>query len=147
LSDSDKQLIIALRVSGQSNTNVAKTVGVHPVTSSRTYSEFLRAVSPVIDVVSTDWRRDLANKAITAIAAGLSHDGDPFKRASLGISTLTGLGQLEQQANSINVSALISRTPEHVIGRYISLEEETTSNVAIADGTESNVDDRQVDES
>jgi len=68
-----------------------------------------------------DWREDLREKAVHAIRSGLTHEKDPYKQAGIGVQTLKGLGEFENET-SVNIGALMSSIPENARGRYITLE-------------------------
>jgi len=136
LTDIQKQTIAVLRVQGLSNNAIASKLGLHPITVSKSYSEFRRDAAGVIDDLGNDWRRDMKILAVRAVKRALADESDKYKSGNLGVSALRGLGEFEQEGSTLNMAALINAVPEQFRDRYISSEDLKPGIAEIADGTE-----------
>jgi len=136
LTDLEKQTICAMRTQGVSNQKIADSLGLHPVTVSKTYHSFLRAASPIIDDLG-DWRRDMKILAVKAVKRGLTDESDKYKAGNLGVQALRGIGEFEQEGNTLNFQALINSIPANMRARYISSEDLKIELGTTGDGTQS----------
>ena len=128
--------IIADRSAGMSCTVIAEKYGVDKATVSRVCKKFRQEVPQAeMSIDLENWKQQLRAKAIAAIDAALDSAFDPYKRASVGIATLKGLGEFSQE-NAIQVNHFdINNIPAELRDRYIqSPEDEKVVHMIYKDG-------------
>ena len=93
LSDPQRQAIIVAVSSGRSQTSVAKEFGVHLNTVNRIINTVRNTTKQAgITASGSDWRQSQTQRAVRAVDAGLDATDDPYKRATIGVQALKGLG-------------------------------------------------------
>jgi hypothetical protein len=134
LTDVQKQTIAVLRTQGLSNSAIAAKMGLHPITVSKSYSEFRRDAAGVIDDLGNDWRRDMKILAVRAVKRALADESDKYKSGNIGVQALRGIGEFERDGNTVNVAAIISSIPPDMRDRYLSSEDLEPRVVSVEDG-------------
>lgn len=121
LNSAEKQAVIAAVAMGQPKTIVAQQFGVHVNTIHNLCASVRRLDHPA-NPLAKDWKEGARVKARTAVEAGLDAAGDPYKRASIGVKVLEGLGDLQTGAHlqvegtvQMVVSWSGSRQPERTL--------------------------------
>jgi len=61
------------------------------------------------DATSADLRTRIKAKAYSALEGGLDHDADPYKRASIGVKVLEGIGEFIS-GHQVQVDGAVSMT-------------------------------------
>lgn len=119
LTEAEKRAIVAAVAVNGSIQDTAQQFGVHRNTVGQLVQEVRDTV--VNSEFSGDWRSKHKNEAVTAVTSGLTCEDDPYKRATIGVSVLKGLGEY-QGDNQLNVtvSTMIAAVPaewrEEMIG-------------------------------
>jgi hypothetical protein len=134
LTTLQQQEIIAMRMQGASNKAIANKLKLHHVTVCRVYRAFLKASVPIAEDL-TNWRSDLRGLAIKALRRGLADTTDSAKAGNLGVATLRGLGEFENE-NQVHIAALIATVPEAHRDRYLSLDGADGDVIESGDGTQ-----------
>ena len=120
----DKLDILKLRASGLSAPDIAKRLGRSKTTIMYHLNQLNRAKRPAQDEFdATVARNTLRIKGYKAVEAGLDCDEDAYKRGSLGVATLKGLGDFaaDNPSTSINVFyQAIQQLPPDWRNQYVS---------------------------
>jgi hypothetical protein len=94
IDEPTRKAIIADRIAGFTNSQVAAKYGVHPMTVSKFFRRFQKEAPQAEAAISaTDWKQRLKVKSINAIEAGLDCQSDPYKRAGVGLQVMKGIGE------------------------------------------------------
>ena len=73
---------------------------------------------------SFDYRHDIKVRAIEAVRAGLDDSFDNYKRASIGVRALQGIGEFKPDQVAVNILQTFANVPAEMRHRYISNESE-----------------------
>src|SRR5215831_14777788 len=119
--------IIADRSTEMSYTVIAEKYRVDKATVSRVCKKFRQEVPQAeMSIDLENWKQQLKAKTIAAIDAALDSAFDPYKRASVGIAVLKGVGEFAQE-NAIQVNHFdINNIPVELRDRYLSTPEDET---------------------
>jgi hypothetical protein len=69
-----------------------------------------------------DYKNELKMKSIDAIHKGLEHKRDPYKRASLGVNVMKGIGEFQNDGANVNIQNVMASVPPEWRDRYIRLD-------------------------
>jgi len=131
-----RMAIIADRSAGLSCTAIAEKYGVDKATVSRVCSKFRQEVPKAeLSIDLENWKQQLREKAIAAIDAALDAAFDPYKRGSIAVQVLKGLGDFAAE-NAVQVNHFdINNIPPDLLDRYIqSPEDEKVVHMIYKDG-------------
>lgn len=114
LTEAEKRSIVLDRVSGLTNSAVAKKYGISRALASKHYRDFMREATHA-EIVQTpaEFREILKNKAFTAVQAGLDCETDQYRRATIGIQVLKGIGEF-QPDQVLGVGQIIVNLPSEM---------------------------------
>ena len=124
LTPHQRSAIVAEVASGRTQTDVAKAFGV----SSQTVWTLVNAVrkqtdTPALARSQQNWRDSVVAKSQVAIDAGLDHDADPYKRATLGTLVMKGVGEWAGD-NQVSVFVThVSQLPADMRSEYVSSDD------------------------
>jgi len=118
LSPAILQTIVAEHVIGRTNVDIANRLKINKSAVCRVLRVYREAEpkSVVADPVG-DFREDLRREAIKAVRAGLVDDKDSYKRATIGVQTLRGLGEFKDTAVQ-GISVIMSSIPAGLEGYF-----------------------------
>ena len=102
--------MVADKALGMTNKAIAEKYGAHRNTVSRVCKEVREAV-PISALSPVGWREDMMERAKGAVNAGLDAPDDPYRRATVGVQALKGLGQFDNEAASANVAVVFQNMP------------------------------------
>src|SRR5262249_30396873 len=128
--------IIADRSAGMSCTAIAEKYGVDKATVSRVCKKFRQEVPQAeMSIDLENWKQRLREKAIAGIDDALDADFDPYKRGSIAVQVLKGLGDFSAE-NAVQVNHFdINNIPPDLLDRYIqSPEDEKVVHMIYKDG-------------
>src|SRR5215813_6861376 len=110
--------IIADRSAGMSCTAIAEKYGVDKATVSRVCKKFRQEVPRAeMSIDLENWKQRLREKAIAGLDDALDADFDPYKRGSIAVQVLKGLGDFAaENAVQVNHSTLTISRPSCEIG-------------------------------
>src|SRR5437879_2001055 len=113
--------VIADRSAGLSCSAVAEKYGIDKATVSRICSRFRNQVPQAeLAVDLENYKEQLRRKAIAAIDAALDATFDPYKRGSIGLSVMKGLGDLAGDGAVVQVNHFdIDNIPADLRPRYL----------------------------
>lgn len=117
-TDADRDTILMLHGAGTSYSEIGKRIG-------RSYQK-VKTVIEEAKLVSLraglNWRELMKDKAVSAVNDALDAKDDLYKRGSLGIQTLKGLGEFEADSGG-NLTQIINSIPPDMRDRYLSSDE------------------------
>lgn len=135
LTEADKLAIVASRAAGVAVNEIAKRHRVSRQTIHSVLSVLKKGrpeAQEEFDAIV--YRNRLRRKSYTAVEAGLDDQTDSYRRGTLGISFLKGVGDLRPDQTHVNVNALINACPVEWRDRYFV----TASNDANDDDVDTN---------
>ena len=110
LTAAEKTAIIAERMAGVKVADIAKRYKCNEVTVWR----ICKTMQEASKAVAREWREEQTELAIQAVNAGLVHPEDPYKRATIGVQALKGLGVYAADSANVSVTTLVSNAPAEV---------------------------------
>lgn len=116
LTDGEKAAMLIMRGKHMGLDAIAEVVGRTP----RAVKVFLEGVTKLAEAsgVEYDFRDDLKLKSLDAVRAGLVDERDNYKRATIGVNVLKGIGVL--QPDGVQINQLIAAVPPEWTERYLA---------------------------
>ena len=123
------EAVIAQRLAGRKCVDIAREFGLSKVTVYQYLHKYIKSnpdAPPILETkhlcikpASVDdiekhignYKRQLKAKSIKALHAGLDAKKDPYKRATIAVRVLTGIGEFAAPAASQGISVLLSQVP------------------------------------
>lgn len=104
LSPAVLQAIVAQHLLNKPHKEIAKALDIHVATVARHLKKY-RDLAPLAGE-SEDYRKNMRRYSISAITAGLRADADPYKRGSLGVQVMKGIGEFRDTGVQVGVFGL-----------------------------------------
>jgi hypothetical protein len=99
--------IVAARLKGVKEKDIAKTFGLSPWTVNNK----LKKLRELEGGTFLDYKERLKKKGIEAVESGLDCPDDPYKRGTLGVSVLKGIGEFSDTTTQL-VGVLVQTMPK-----------------------------------
>lgn len=121
LTNAQRTAIVAEVASGKTNAQVAKDFNVHVNTVSILVNRIRKAVPQMNG--PAQWRERVVLKSQDAIDAGVDCNDDPYKRGTLAVAVMRGLGEFagDHQVN-VFVNA-VGSLPADLRSEYLSSDD------------------------
>jgi hypothetical protein len=115
LTEAEKLTI--MKLSGEGRT--PDEIGVAVKRATSTIVSLLRRTEAEARKVGIDWKEIQKQKAVSAVNDALDHKEDLYKRGTIGISALKGLGEYEKDSVG-SITAILGAIPANMRDRYLS---------------------------
>lgn len=117
---STRTLIIAEHMNGLSFRQIAERLNVSVSTVATVWKEFESTTRASTESVQ-QFRERITNKAYDAVNDGLDCTDDPYKRASLGVQVLKGVGEFENDTSKVQINNFVQAIPSEWRERYLGI--------------------------
>ena len=115
----EAERITVAKLSGEGMS--AAEIAVKVSRSMTTVTKILQTSEIAAKEIGLDWKQIQKEKAVLAVNDALDHKVDLYKRGTIGIAALKGLGEYEKDTGSIQ--AFIASIPPDMKSRYLDSDE------------------------
>lgn len=119
MTEAEKQTVCLMVGQGSTPAEIALKLGRALGTIQRTIA-FAEAEAKKVGI---DWKSVMKDKAVVAVNDALDAKEDLYKRGTLGMQALKGLGELENDGGAGNLTAIFNSVPPDMRDRYLTTDD------------------------